>query len=113
MNRIKNLFILLSGLLLWTGCSDDKEVGGADIRPITLSPEQDAVTITRENAAQTALTLTWNDGSRYAGKTAYTLELALKDAPVAKVHKVGEIAANSHSFTGSPTAGADRRRVGC
>ncbi|SDZ96318.1 protein of unknown function [Alistipes timonensis JC136] len=101
MNRIKNLFILLSGLLLWTGCSDDKEVGGADIRPITLTPEQDAVTITRENAAQTALTLTWNDESRYAGKTAYTLELTLKDAPVAKVHKVGEIAANSHSFTGA------------
>lgn len=101
MNRIKNLFILLSGLVLWTGCSDGKEVGGADIRPITLSPEQDAVIITRENAAQTALTLTWNDESRYAGKTAYTLELALKDAPVAKTHQIGEIAANSHSFTGA------------
>ena len=101
MNRMKNIFILLSGLLLLSGCSDDKEVGGADIRPIALSPGQDEVTVTRENAAQTVLAFTWNDASRYAAKTVYTLELTLKDAPVAKTHKVGGIASNSHSFTGA------------
>ena len=101
MNRMKNIFILLSGLLLLSGCSDDKEVGGADIRPIALSPGQDEVTVTRENAAQTVLTFTWNDASRYAAKTVYTLELTLKDAPVTKTHKVGGIASNSHSFTGA------------
>lgn len=59
------------------------------------------MTVTRENAAQTVLAFTWNDASRYAAKTVYTLELTLKDAPVAKTHKVGGIASNSHSFTGA------------
>ena len=87
MNRIKTISALLLSALLWTGCSDDKDVDRAEIRPLSLTAEQQEVVITRENAAQTALTYTWSDASRYAGEAAYTLEINLRDAPEAKARK--------------------------
>ena len=100
MNRIKTISALLLSALLWTGCSDDKDVDRAEIRPISLTAEQQEVVITRENAAQTALTYTWSDASRYAGEAAYTLEINLRDAPEAKARKIEGITSNSRSFTG-------------